>query len=76
MNIRKEKLDLFKAMYLALRPRLEEVLSEEQMNILHLYIAEHKGLLQISEEMHFANYKIVKAELNTIELKILALANR
>lgn len=74
MNIRKEKLDLYKTVYLALKPRLEEVLSEEQRIILHLYLAENKGLMEIAEQLHFANYQIVKVELQTIELKIAALA--
>lgn len=74
MNIRKEKFDLYKTVYLALKPRLEEVLTEEQRIILHLYLAENKGLMEIAEQMGFANYQIVKAELKTIELKIAALA--
>jgi len=41
--------------------------------ILHLYLAENKGLMEIAEQMHFADYHIVKDELQTIELKISAL---
>ncbi len=55
MNIRKEKLDMFQAVYAALRPRLEEILSEEQRLILHYYLAENKGLKEIEEIMHFTD---------------------
>ncbi len=74
MNIRKEKLDMFQAVYAALRPRLEEILTEEQRMILHYYLAENKGLMEIAELMHFTDYKIVKDELQTIEARILSLA--
>lgn len=74
MNIRKEKIDLYKTVYLSLKPRLEEVLTEEQRIILHLYLAENRGLMEIAEQIGFTNYQIVKAELKTIELKIAALA--
>lgn len=73
MNIRKEKLELNKAIYDAMRPRFEEILNEEQRIILHLYLAENKGLMEIAEQLHFAHYTIVKEELKEIELKISAL---
>lgn len=60
MNIRKEKLELYKAIYDAMRPRFEEILNEEQRIILHLYLAENKGLMEIAEQLHFAHYTIVK----------------
>ncbi len=74
MNIRKEKLDMFQAVYAALRPRLGEILSEEQRLILHYYLAENKGLMEIAEIMHFTDYHIVKDELQIIEARILSLA--
>lgn len=74
MKIRTEKLDMFQAVYAALRPRLEEILTEEQRIILHYYLAENKGLMEIAELMHFTDYKIVKDELQTIEARILSLA--
>lgn len=73
MNIRKDKLDMFHAVYAALRPRLGEILNEEQRIILHLYLAENKGLMEIAEQMHFADYRIVKEELQIIEARILSL---
>lgn len=73
MNIRKDKLDLYKAIFMALRPRLTEILSEEQSIILHLYLMENKGLTEIAEHLHFSDYHIVKDELKEIELRILAL---
>ncbi len=73
MNIRKERLDMFQAVYAALRPRLGEILSEEQRIILHLYLAENKGLMEIAEQLHFADYRIVKDELQIIEARILSL---
>lgn len=73
MNIRKDKLDMFQAVYAALRPRLGEILSEEQRIILHLYLAENKGLMEIAEQMYFADYQIVKEELQIIEARILSL---
>lgn len=73
MNIRKDKLDLYKAIYMALRPRLNEILNEEQSIILHLYLMENKGLIEIAEQLHFADYHIVKDELKNIELRVLAL---
>ncbi len=63
MNIRKEKLDMIQAVYTALRLRLEEILTEEQRIILHYYLAENKGLMEIAELMLFTDYKIVKDEL-------------
>ncbi|MBJ2184295.1 hypothetical protein [Bacteroides caecimuris] len=73
MNIRKERLDMFQAVYTALRPRLEETLTEEQRLILYYYLSENKGLMEIAELMHFTDYKIVKDELVTIEARILSL---
>lgn len=73
MNIRKERLNMFQAVYTALRPRLEEILTEEQRLILYYYLAENKGLTEIAELMHFTDYKIVKDELQTIEARILSL---
>ncbi|MDE7413947.1 MAG: hypothetical protein K2N05_09215 [Muribaculaceae bacterium] len=74
MNIRKEKLELYQALYLAMKPRLTEILSEEQNMILHLYLFENKGLMEIADQMGISNYKIVKDELQTIELKIYSCA--
>ena len=74
MNIRKEKLCMFQAVYAALRPRLGEILTEEQRHILHYYLAENKGLMEIAETMHFTDYHIVKEELQIIEARILSLA--
>lgn len=74
MNIRKEKLELYKAIYLALKPRLQEILSEEQCIILHLYLYENKGLMEIAETMHFSDYRIVREELETIETRVISLA--
>ncbi|MDO5395484.1 MAG: hypothetical protein Q4F07_05920 [Bacteroidales bacterium] len=74
MNIRKEKLDLFKAIYMALKPRLIDILSEEQLIILHLYIIEGKGLIEIAEHFHFSDYRIVKEKLKEIERKITIVA--
>ncbi len=65
---------MFQAVYAALRPRLEEILSEEQRLILHYYLAENKGLMEIAEIMHFTDYHIVKDELQIIEARILSLA--
>lgn len=73
MNIKKEKLELYKAVYLALKPRLQEILSEEQCIILYLYLYENKGLMEIAATMHFSDYHIVKNELETIETRILSL---
>lgn len=73
MNIRKDKLDLYKAIYMALHPRLNEILNEEQSIILHLYLMENKGLIEIAEQLHLTDYHIVKDELKNIELRILAL---
>lgn len=73
MNIRKEKLDLYRAVYMAMKPRLKDVLSEEQVIILHLYLWENKGLTEIAEQLHFSDYHIVKDELKDIELRISAL---
>ena len=71
MNIRKERLDMFQAVYTALRPRLEETLTEEQRLILYYYLSENKGLMEIAELI--TDYKIVKDELVTIEARILSL---
>lgn len=73
MNIRKDKLDMFQAVYLAMKPHLKDILSEEQRLILHLYLYENKGLMEIAEQLNFDNYHIVKEELKVIELKISAL---
>ena len=73
MNIRKEKLDLYRAVYMAMKPRFKDVLSEEQALILHLYLWENKGLTEIAEQLHFSDYHIVKDELKDIELRISAL---
>lgn len=73
MNIRKDKLDMFKAVYLAMKPHLKDILSEEQRLILHLYLFENKGLMEIAEQLNFDNYHIVKEELKVVELKISAL---
>lgn len=70
MNIRKEKLDLYKAMYMALKPRLKDILGEDQLIILHLYIMENKGLIEIAEHLHFLDCHTVKDELKEIQLKI------
>lgn len=40
--------------------------------ILHLNLAENKGLMEIAEQLHFSDYHIVKDELQTIELRLLA----
>jgi predicted DNA-binding protein YlxM (UPF0122 family) len=74
MNLRKEKIELYKTVYLAFSSRLNEILTEEQRLILHLYLAENKGLVEIAEQLHFADYHIVKEELKQIELRIAALA--
>lgn len=73
MNIRKEKLDLYRAVYMAMKLRLKDVLSEEQVIILHLYLWENKGLTEIAEQLHFSDYHIIKDELKDIELRISAL---
>lgn len=44
MNVRKERIELYEVIYSALRPRLAEILNEEQRIILHLYLAENKVL--------------------------------
>jgi predicted DNA-binding protein YlxM (UPF0122 family) len=74
MNLRKEKIELYKTVYLAFSSRLNEILTEEQRLILHLYLAENKGLVEIAEQLHFTDYHIVKEELKQIELRIAALA--
>ncbi len=73
MDIRKEKLDLYKAVYIALRHRLNEILSEKQLIILHLYLIENKGLTEIADYLQLSDYQIVKDELKEIKLRILAL---
>lgn len=72
MNIRKEKLDLYKTVLLAFEPHLQDVLTEEQRIILHLYLIENKGLMEIAEQLQFSNYQIVKEKLRNIEAKILS----
>lgn len=64
---------MFQAVYTALRPGLEEVLTEGQRLILYYYLAENKGLIEIAKLMHFTDYKIVKDELQTIKTRILSL---
>lgn len=64
---------MFQAVYAALRPRLGDILNEEQRIILHLYLAENKGFMEIAEQMRFADYRIVKDELQIIEARILSL---
>lgn len=64
---------MFQAVYAALRPRLGGILNDKQRIILHLYLAENKGLMEIAEQMHFADYRIVKEELQIIEARILSL---
>ncbi len=73
MNIRKEKLDLYRAVYMAMKPHLKDILSEEQAIILHLYLWENKGLMEIAEQLHFSDYHIVKDEVKDIELRVSAL---
>ena len=74
MNIRKDKLDMFQAVYMALRPKLSDILNEEQCLILHYYLGKNKGLREIADIMHFSDYKIVKDELKNIEARVLTLA--
>jgi predicted DNA-binding protein YlxM (UPF0122 family) len=73
MNLRKEKIELYKTVYLAFSSRLNEILTEEQRLILHLYLAENKGLVEIAEQLHLADYHIVKEELKQIKLRFAAL---
>ena len=73
MDIRKEKLDLYKAIFIALRHRLNEILSEKQLIILHLYLIENKSLTEIADYLQLSDYQIVKDELKEIKLRILAL---
>lgn len=73
MDIRKEKLDLYKAVFIALRHRLNEILSEKQLIILHLYLIENKSLTEIADYLQLSDYQIVKDELKEIKLRILAL---
>lgn len=72
MNIRKDRLDMYKAIYKALSSRLNKILTEEQRIILHLYLVENRGLQDIAEQMHFTDYHIVKEELQNIEARILS----
>lgn len=60
MNIRKEKMDLYRAVYMAMKPRLKDVLSEEQPIILHPYLWGNKGLTEIAEQLLFSDFHIVK----------------
>lgn len=64
---------MFKAIYMAMRPHLKDILTEKQLIILHLYLMENKGLIEIAEKMNFSDYHIIKEELKIIELRILAL---
>ena len=73
MDIRKEKLDLYKAVFIALRHRLNEILSEKQLIILHLYLIENKSLTEIADYLQLSDYQIVKDEVKEIKLRILAL---
>lgn len=73
MNIKKYKLNMFKAIYMAMRPHLKDILTEKQLIILHLYLMENNGLIEIAEKMNFSDYHIIKEELKIIELRILAL---
>ncbi len=73
MDISKEKLDLYKAVFIALRHRLNEILSEKQLIILHLYLIENKSLTEIADYLQLSDYQIVKDELKEIKLRILAL---
>ncbi len=57
MDIRKEKLDLYKAIFIALRHRLNEILSEKQLIILHLYL--NKSLTEIADCLQLSDYQIV-----------------
>ena len=59
MDIRKEKLDLYKAVFIALRHRLNEILSEKQLIILHLYLIENKSLTEIADCLQLSDYQIV-----------------
>ncbi|GEM_PF-1753622 len=59
MDIRKEKLDLYKAIFIALRHRLNEILSEKQLIILHLYLIENKSLTEIADCLQLSDYQIV-----------------
>lgn len=74
MNIRKNKIEMFQAIYLALKPRLKDILTDEQLLILHLYIIENKGLIEIAEELKISDYSLVRKELKVIRYRILALA--
>ena len=58
---------------MAMRPYLKNILTEKQLIILHLYLMENKGLIEIAEKMNFSDFHIVKEELKIIELRILAL---
>ena len=55
---------------MALKPRLKDILSEEQLIILHLYLMENKGLTEITEHLHFSDYHTVKEEIKDIQIKI------
>ena len=57
-----------------MKPHLKEILSEEQLIILELYLSQNKGLNEIAERLHFSDYHIVKEELKEIQLKISTLA--
>ena len=65
---------MFQAIYLALKPRLKDILTDEQLLILHLYIIENKGLIEIAEELKISDYSLVRKELKVIRYRILALA--
>ena len=74
MNIKKSKLDLYKALYIALRPRFKEILTDEQCRILHLYLMEDMGYIDIATKLNLPDFHIIKSELEKIKLEILALA--
>lgn len=58
---------------MAMKPHLKDILSEEQAVILHLYLWENKGLMEIAKQLHFSDYHIVKDEVKDIELRVSAL---
>ena len=73
MNVRKEKMELYKAIYVAIKPQLKEILTEEQCIIIDSYLYKSKGLIEIAESMHFTDYHVVKDELEKIKSKILSI---
>ncbi|MCI6894654.1 MAG: hypothetical protein MR850_07685 [Bacteroidales bacterium] len=73
MDIRKGKVDLFKTIYMAFKPRLKDILSEEQMMILHLHLIEDKCMTDIADHLQLADVDAVREELKKIKLRIAAL---